>query len=207
MKSNTKTSTKLLGLVLVVAMVGSPLAYFAQPNSEPVSASDSKVTEGTPTEVLPGRSIAEIKGNVTKEDIKLDGNKVIGSIKVDDKVNMSEAEGLIQQYNVDLAKKYADKDINIEIVNGKEQLAKSSTYNNTTQIKNAPKYSVKIEKGLTVGDSYVAITLEGVNSTDYNVVVLNDVLKYVPSKNLFHGLVTTIKEDVILKNIKITIKK
>jgi hypothetical protein len=206
MKSNTKKSTKILGVILVVAMIGSPLAYFAKPDSKPASAA-TKVTEELPKQALPERSVTEVKGNVTKEDIKVEGNKVIGNIKVSDKVTSREAESLIQQYSVDLAKKYVDKDINIEIISGSEQLAKSSTYINTKAINGAPKYSVKIEKGLTLADSYVAVTLVGVESKNYNIVVLNDVLKYVPTKNFFHGIVTTVNEKEILKNIKITIKK
>lgn len=207
MKSNTKKSTKILVAVLAVAMIGSPLAYFIKPNSKPASAVATKVTKELPKPVLKERSVAEVKGNVTKEDIKVEGNKVIGNIKVSDNVSAKEAESLIQQYSVDLAKKYVGKDINIEILSGNEQLAKSATYINTKSSKGTPKYSVKIEKGLTLADSYVAVTLDGVEGKNYNIVVLNDVLKYVPTKNFFHGIVTSINEEEILKNIKITIKK
>ena len=207
MKSNTKTSTKIIGVVLVVAMIGSPLAYLAKTNSKPVSAADTKVTEEVPKLTIPERTLVEIKGNVIKEDIKVEGNNVNGSIMVSDNVSATEAENLIQQYLLDLKTKYADKNINIEIISGNDQLAKSSTYISTKPVAGTPKYSVKIEKGLTVADSYVAVTLVGVDSTKYNVVVLNDVLKYVPSKNILHGIVTSVKEDEILKNIKITIKK
>ena len=207
MKSNTKKSTKVLGIILVLAMVGSPLAYFGRASS--TSASDNTVvTKDSVKQALPDRSIDEIKKNVTKENIKIEGNKVIGSIEVDENVSTKDAGKLIQQYIQELSKKNEDKDISLQIIRNKQEIAKSSTYKNTQgqKEKNSPKYTVKIEDGLSIADRYVAVTLEGVKNDDYYVVVFNNVLKYVPEKNFFHGVVDSSDEEDILKSIKIVHK-
>ena len=208
MKSNTKKSTKILGIILVLAMLGSPLAYFAKTNT--TSANENTLeTEAAVKESLPDRSIDEIKKNITKEDIKTEGNKVIGNIQVDENVSTKDAEKLIQQYTQELSKKNVGKDISLKIVRNKQEIAKSSTYKNkqSEQEKNLPKYTVKIENGLSLADRYVAVTLEVVNSDNYYISVFNSKLKYVPEKNFFHGIVNSSNEEDILKNIKIMMNK
>lgn len=207
MKSNTKKSTKILGIILAVAMVGSPLAYFAKPNS--TSATDNtKVTTDSAKQALPERAIEEIKKNIKKEDIKIEANKVIGSIEVDENVSTKDAEKLIQQYTQELSKKNQGKDLSLQIVRNNQEIAKSSTYKDkqSENEKNSPKYTVKIENGLNVTDRYVAVTLEEAKSDSYYVSVFDNVLKYVPGKNFFHGVVDNSNEEEILKNIRIVKK-
>lgn len=192
----------LLFLVIPIVIGGCSKKQAKNPNEIVV---DTELTE----------KIKKDKG-VSKANVYTQNGNVLATIVVKNELKDEDAKKLANEYAEQIKAKYKDKVIDVQIIkNGNnivnvvknEDLKPKTTAQSVKNDASMPKFTVKIENGLTVTNRYVAVTLETSTPEKYKVTVLGKELKYVADKKVFHEVIESTDEQAIKGAVKIEAKK
>ncbi|MCY6959367.1 hypothetical protein [Clostridium brassicae] len=150
-----------------------------------------------------------LKKAMASAEVKVDKNKVISNIKVNEDVNKIQADKVVEEYLKSIKEKYKGKDIQINVISKGKNVTTSNVYDNIKQPSDAtlPTMSLRIEPAITNMDRHVVVTLNTKTPEKYTVKVLGKACRYAKTKGFFHTVVTTTDEAAIKKGIQVVLNK
>jgi hypothetical protein len=167
---------------------------------------DTATSKKEKTDVDITSEIKEKHETAVDASIELKDGVVYGTISVEDSVDEETAKEIVEDFSKELAKKYNENKIAIEVNKGEENVTTVEVYNgNTIEM---PSYKVTdIMPGLMEFNRLVVITLDTDHPENYDVIVYNKKLMYSESKKIFAGIVDSQDEELIRNSVTVWSKK